>query len=56
MFIIPTLQENGIEAYEKHTMKQPISVNLNYTINLVCNKYELLNRFNELVHYEFSGL
>lgn len=56
MFVVPTLQENGIEAYDKYTMKQPISINFNYTINLVCNKYELLNRFNELIHYEFSGL
>ena len=56
MFIVPVLQENGIEGYDRYTMKQPLSVNLNYTINFVCNKYELLNRFNELIHYEFSAL
>ena len=56
MFAVPVLQENGEEAYDLYTMKQPFSVDLNYTINLVTNKYELLNEFNEKVHYEFQSL
>jgi hypothetical protein len=50
------LQENGEEAYDLYSMKQPLSVNFLYTVTIICNKYELLNKFNELMHYEFSAL
>jgi len=56
MFYVPVLQENGEEAYDLYSMKQPFAVNFVYTLNFVCNKYELLNRFNEKINYEFSGL
>jgi hypothetical protein len=56
MFCVPVLQENGEEAYDLYTMKQPLSVNFMYTVSIICNKYELLNKFNELIQYEFSAL
>jgi hypothetical protein len=56
MFAVPVLQENGEEAYDLYSMKQPFAINFVYTVNLICNKYELLNRFNEMVHYEFQSL
>lgn len=56
MFCVPVLQENGEEAYDLYTMKQPLSVNFMYTVNIICNKYELLNQFNQLIQYEFSAL
>lgn len=56
MFVVPVLQENGEEAYDLYSMKQPFAINFVYTVNLICNKYELLNRFNEMVHYEFQSL
>ena len=56
MFAVPVLQENGEEVYDVYTMKQPFSVNFSYVLNLIANKYELLNRFNEMVHYEFQSL
>ena len=56
MFYVPVLQENGEEAYDLYSMKQPLSVNFLYTVTIICNKYELLNKFNELMHYEFSAL
>jgi hypothetical protein len=56
MFIVPVLQENGEEAYDLYTMKQPFAVNFTYTVNLITNKYELLNEFNEMINYEFQSL
>ena len=56
MFYVPVLQENGEEAYDMYTMKQPLSVNFMYTVSLVCNKYELLNEMNSLIQREFSAL
>lgn len=56
MFFVPVLQENGEEAYDLYSMKQPLSVNFMYTVSVICNKYEILNKFNELMHYEFSSL
>lgn len=56
MFVVPVLQENGEEAYDLYTMKQPFAINFVYMVNLVVNKYELLNRFNEMINYEFQSL
>lgn len=56
MFYVPVLQENGIEAYDKYTMKQPFSVNFMYSVSIITNKMELLNEMNELMHYEFSAI
>lgn len=56
MFYVPVLQENGEEAYDLYSMKQPLSVNFMYTVSIICNKYEILNKFNETIHYEFSAL
>ena len=52
----PVLQENGEEAYDLYTMKQPVSVDLNYTITLVTNKYELINEMSSLIQTKFSAL
>lgn len=56
MFCVPVLQENGEEAYDLYTMKQPLSVNFMYTVSVICNKYEILNSFNQAIQYEFSAL
>ena len=56
MFYVPVLQENGEEAYDVYSMKQPLSVNFMYIVSVICNKYEILNKFNETMHYEFSAL
>ena len=56
MFRVPVLQENGQIAYDIYSMKQPMSVDFNYTVNIVTNKYALLNEFNQLVHYQFKAL
>lgn len=56
MFCVPTLQENGTEAYDLYQMRQPFNVDFIFTLSIVTNKYELLNRFNEKVLNEFKSL
>lgn len=56
MFAVLALQENGQEAYDLYTMKQPMSIDFIYTLNLITNKYDLLNEFNQLVNYMFKSL
>lgn len=36
-------------------MKQPYAVDLIYNINLIANKYELINKFNALVNEAFKA-
>lgn len=56
MFYVPVLQENGTEAFDKYTMKQPVQVNFLYSVSIVANKMEIINEMNELMHYEFSAI
>ena len=56
MFYVPVLQENGVEAYDRYTMKQPFSVNFMYSVSIITNKMELLNEMNEMMHYEFNAI
>lgn len=56
MFAIPVLQENGSEAYDIYSMKQPFCVDFEYTVILVTNKYDLLNLMNETVNNEFKSI
>ena len=56
MFYVPVLQENGTEAYDKYTMKQPFSVNFLYSVSIISNKIEIINEMNEQMHYEFSAI
>ena len=56
MFYVPVLQENGTEAYDKYTIKQPFQVNFIYSISIISNKMEIINKMNELMHYEFSAI
>jgi hypothetical protein len=56
MFYVPVLQENGTEAYDRYTMKQPTAVNFIYSVSIITNKMELLNEMNEMMHYEFNAI
>lgn len=56
MFIVPVLQENGEEAYDMYSMKQPFCVDLEYTVTIVTNKYEVLNDMNQRIHFEFKAI
>lgn len=56
IFYVPVLQENGTEAYDKYTMKQPTQINFLYTVSVVSNKMDIINKVNELMHYEFNAI
>ena len=56
MFLVPTLEENQQIAYDMYSMKQPFCVNMEYTINLITNKYDLLNQMNQMVQEKFKSL
>lgn len=56
MFSVPILQENGLEAYDVYSMKQPFSIDLLYKVGIICNKYELLNEMNQLMHDKFKAI
>lgn len=53
-----------IEAFDRanrryfidYKVKQPFTVDLSYTIGLVTNKYELINKFNQLVNEKFKAI
>ena len=56
MFMVPVLQENQLIAYDMYSMKQPFCVNMEYVINIVTNKYELINEMNLLVNDKFKSI
>ena len=55
LFYVPVMQENGTEAFDRYSMKQPIQVNFTYSVSIVTNKMEIVNEMNEKMHYEFSA-
>ena len=56
MFYVPVLNDNGTEAYDRYTMKQPFAVNFTYKVSIITSSYELLNEMNERMLYEFNGI
>ena len=56
VFYVPTLQENGTEAFDRYTIKQPFAVSFIYTVSIITNKVELLNEMNQLMNYEFNAI
>lgn len=55
IFYRKTLEENGTEAYDVYKMKQPFCVDLMYEFSIFTNKYELINKFNELINDRFKA-
>lgn len=56
MFIVPVLQENGLESYDIYSMKQPFCLDIEYNINIITNKYELLNKMVQMVNEKFKSI
>ncbi len=56
MFMVPVLQENGQQAYDMYSMKQPFCVDMRYTVSLITNKYELINTINQLILDKFKAI
>ena len=55
MAIRTVMDDNGTESYERYAMKQPYCVDLVYRVNIVTNRFELLNRFNQVVNDRFKS-
>ena len=53
-----------VEAYDNsnrryyidYRVKQPFAIDIIYTVGLVTNKYELLNKFNQLINEKFKAI
>ena len=56
MFMVPILQENGQQAYDLYSMKQPFCADMTYSVTLITNKYELLNEMNQLMLDKFKAI
>lgn len=48
--------KNGRPYILEYRMKQPYCVDLNYTVSVVTNKYNLLNEFNMMVNNKFKTI
>lgn len=56
MKTVEAYDKNNRKYYIDYRLKQPLTVDMNYTITLLTNKYELLNEFNILVNDKFKSI
>lgn len=56
MKTVEAYDKNNRKYYIDYRLKQPLTVDLLYTITLVTNKYELLNEFNLIVNDKFKSI
>lgn len=56
VYYVPIMGENGQVTYDRWSIGQPLMVNFSYTLQIITNKLELLNDFNELVNKKFEGI
>lgn len=53
---IEARDRNNRKYYIDYRMRQPMSIDLIYTVSLLTNKYELLNEFNLLMNEKFKSI
>lgn len=51
-----SMDRHGNRYYIDYRMKQPISIDLKYTVSIFTNKYQLLNDFNLLMNKHFAAI
>ena len=56
VFKVRALDENGVEYTEVYSMRQPVPVDLIYTIGVFANEYKTLNLMNTKIQKEFKSL
>ena len=56
LFKVPVKDDSGDEILEIYSMRQPMSIDMVYTLVLVCDKYKLLNDMNIKVNDSFKSL
>jgi len=48
--------ENGVEGYDVISMKQPVAIDLKYTVSIFSVKMETVNKFNTMILDRFKAL
>ena len=56
MKTVEAYDKNNRKYYIDYRLKQPMAIDIIYTISLVTNKYELLNEFNLLLNDKFKSI
>lgn len=56
LFYVPSVDKSGEPYMERYSRRFPFNLDLIYTVTIVCNQYELLNRMNQYVNKQFKGL
>ena len=51
-----SVDRHGNRYYTDYRMKQPMSVDLIYTVSIFTNKYQLLNEFNLMMNEKFKAI
>jgi hypothetical protein len=50
------VNENGIESWDVLKMKQPMQIDLTYSVSIFSTHFSLLNDFNRMVHDKFKAI
>lgn len=53
---VAALDKAGNRYYIEYRTKQPIPIDFIYTVSFFTNKYEMLNKFNQLVNEKFKAI
>jgi len=53
---VQAVDKSGGKYYIEYRTKQPVSIDLIYTLSIFTNKYELLNKFNQMINDKFSAI
>lgn len=53
---VQAVDKSGHRYFIDYRVKQPISIDLNYTVSLFTNKYQLLNDFNLMINDKFKSI
>ena len=48
--------KNDRKYYIDYRMKQPMAVDFKYTVSIMTNRYELINKFNQIVNDKFKSI
>lgn len=53
---VQAVDKAGRRYFIEYRTKQPIAIDLIYTVSIFTNKYEMLNKFNQLVNEKFKAI
>lgn len=53
---VTAYDKNNRKYYIDYRVKQPFAVDLIYTVSIFTNKYELLNKFNQIINDKFKAI